>query len=104
MHDTDLIVKVITICITAYVTNRKPNDKVAVKYYYNLKVENTKRTVYYFTFNKQIKCILGALQLQCKCLRIRSVLHSVPGGVQLRFLLTWFICLTFWHRNLTFKF
>jgi len=74
----------IKICITANVTNRKPKDKVAVKCYPNLKVENTKRNVYDYTFNKHIKCILGALQLQCKCLRIRSVWHSIPGRVQLR--------------------
>ena len=91
MHDTELILELIAICIAAYVTNRKPKDKVAVKCHPNLKVENTKRNVYDYTFNKQIKCILGALQLQCKCLRIRSVLHSGPGGAQLRFGLTWFI-------------
>jgi hypothetical protein len=88
MHSRELIVELIEIRITANVTNRKPKDKVAVKCYPNLKVENTKRNVCDYTFNKQIKCILGALQLQCKCLRIRSVLRSGPGGVQLRFRLT----------------
>lgn len=93
MHDTELIVQLTAISITANVTNRKPKDKVAVKCYPNLKVKNTKYIVYDHTFNKQNKCILGAPQLQCKCHRIRSFLNSGLGGVQLRFRLTWFICL-----------
>jgi len=76
MHDTELIVQLIAIYITANVTNRKPKDKVVVKCYPNLKVENTKRIVYDYTFNKRIKCILGALQLQCKVLGF--VLFNTP--------------------------
>jgi len=88
MLDTELIVQLIAIYITANITNRKPRDKVAIKCYPNLKVENTKCIVYDHTFNKQNKCILGAQQLQCKCLKIRSFLNSGLGGVQLRFRLT----------------
>jgi hypothetical protein len=71
MHDTGVTVELIATCITANVTNRKPKDKVAVKCYPNPKVENTKRTVHDYTFNKQNKGILGAIQLQCKCFTIR---------------------------------
>jgi hypothetical protein len=91
MHDTDQM-ELIAVCFIANVTNWKPKYKVAVKCYPNRKVGNANRIVYDYTFNKQIKCILGALHLQCKRLRIRSVLHSIPAGVQLRFRLTWFTC------------